>query len=172
MNWIYESRTGKNRPTLLKSDIDKITKELDAEQQIYETLHKDISTTETQIKEIKKWFTEHEHFKDIIPHISLILNLIHETEIARNQKLSNEKTLISLNKTLEAQEKKLTQAKTERENLEKHLPKEIILWRSRLVEGSPVPGMREHTPSDKTKYRHFGRVFTIRKIGRTQRKCR
>lgn len=107
---------------------------MDAEQQIYETLHKDISTTETQIKEIKKWFTEHEHFKDIIPHISLILNLIHETEIARNQKLSNEKTLISLNKTLEAQEKKLTQAKTERENLEKHLPKEIILWRSRLVE--------------------------------------
>ena len=112
---------------------------MDAEQQIYETLHKDISTTETQIKEIKKWFTEHEHFKDIIPHISLILNLIHETEIARNQKLSNEKTLISLNKTLEAQEKKLTQAKTERENLEKHLPKEIILWRSRLVEGSPCP---------------------------------
>lgn len=130
---------GKKQTDTLKSDIDKITKELDAEQQIYETLHKDISTTETQIKEIKKWFTEHEHFKDIIPHISLILNLIHETEIARNQKLSNEKTLISLNKTLEAQEKKLTQIRTERENLEKHLPKEIILWRSRLTEGTPCP---------------------------------
>lgn len=130
---------GKKQTDTLKSDIDKITKELDAEQQIYKTLHKDISTTETQIKEIKKWFTEHDHFKDIIPHTSLILNLIRETEIARNQKLSNENTLTSLNKTLETQEKKLTQAKTERENLEKHLPKEIIQWRLRLVEGTPCP---------------------------------
>ena len=130
---------GKKQTDTLKSDIDKITKELDAEQQIYKTLHKDISTTETQIKEIKKWFTEHDHFKDIIPHISLILNLIRETEIAREQKRSNENILTSLNKTLEAQEKKLTQARTERENLEKHLPKEIIQWRLRLVEGTPCP---------------------------------
>ena len=130
---------GKKQTDTLKSDIDKITKELDAEQQIYKTLHNDIFTTETQVKEIKKWFTEHHHFKDIIPHTSLILNLIRETEIARNQKLSNENTLTSLNKTLEAQEKKLTQAKTERENLEKHLPKEIIQWRLRLVEGTPCP---------------------------------
>ena len=120
-------------------EIDKIVSELKSEQVGCDSLQREIATTETRLKEIEEWFASHDRFKAIIPHTSLILNLIRETEIACEQKKSNEKTLETLRKSLETEESKLNRAKGERESLEKYLPKEIIQWRSQLVEGAPCP---------------------------------
>lgn len=130
---------GKKQTEAIRSDIDKTAKELNAVQRETEILQKNTIATGTQIKEIDEWFAAHECYRNIIPHTSLILNLIQETDIARKQKLSNEKTLATLNKTIEEQESKLIRLKTEREDLEKRLPKEITLWRARLSEGTPCP---------------------------------
>ncbi|WP_455498745.1 AAA family ATPase [Coprobacter sp.] len=129
----------KKQTERLHSDREKTINELKAVQQETEILQKNIIETEVQIKENNEWFATHEYFKNIFPHISLIQNLIQEADIAQKQKLSNEETYSVLNQTIEEQEKKLIQLRTERENLEKRLPKEIILWRARLSEGTPCP---------------------------------
>lgn len=134
--WI---ENGKKQTEAVRSDIDITTNELKTVQQETENIRNSMLLTETRIKEINEWFAAYGHFKDIIPHTSLILNLIQETEIARKQKHSNEETLTTLNRTIGEQEKKLIQLKSERENLEKLLPKEILVWRARLSEGTPCP---------------------------------
>lgn len=117
--------------------------------QAYDTkaeIDKSIETTQTAIRSakatvllIEEWFTHNNHYKDIIPRVDLILNLLIDATTAQKQSVVNSKTLAKSKTLLNNNTATLKDLNEEAERLNKLLPAEVIALRSKLTEGEPCP---------------------------------
>ncbi|MDR1475179.1 MAG: AAA family ATPase [Holosporales bacterium] len=128
------------------------TNELEAEKehkQASETkteIEKSIETTQNAIRlgtesilQIDEWFGKNGHYKNIIPRVDLILNLITDATTANKQSAVNSKTLSGSTTLLDNDMATLKQLNEEAERLNKLLPAEVIALRAKLTEGEPCP---------------------------------
>lgn len=98
-----------------------------------------IEAAEHTIVKIKSWFEENAQYKEIIPSVGLIVNLLNDADAAKNQGARNAKTLVESREVVEREVKKLAALNEEAERLNKLLPAEIALLRSKLADGVPCP---------------------------------
>ncbi|MEG1556229.1 MAG: AAA family ATPase [Bacteroidales bacterium] len=104
-----------------------------------ESILKEIEMAEQLVVKIKIWFEKHESYKEIIPRIDLIFNLLEDAIMANKQGLNNAHTLSSSNIILENETKQLSNLVLEAERLNHLLPTEIVLLRAKLEENVPCP---------------------------------
>ncbi|MDR2810261.1 MAG: AAA family ATPase [Tannerellaceae bacterium] len=99
------------------------------------------------ISKLTAWFEQHQAYREIIPRIDLIVNLLDDAAAATKQEAINRKTLDGTNALLDAAATRLTELTKESERLNKLLPAEIAALRLRLEEGKPCPVCgSEHHP--------------------------
>lgn len=99
----------------------------------------DLEAAELTIVKIKSWFEKNAQYKEIIPSVGLIVNLLNDADAAKKQGARNAKTLVASKEAVEREVKKLAALNEEAERLNKLLPAEIALLRSKLTEGVPCP---------------------------------
>lgn len=106
----------------------------------------DIKATESAIKDVRQkqektklWFKENEKYKEIVPRIELILNLLNDATASREQGKKNGETLAKNKLVLEGNKMKLADKEKERDRLNSLLPTEIATLRAKLAEGKPCP---------------------------------
>ncbi|MDR3140898.1 MAG: AAA family ATPase [Tannerellaceae bacterium] len=109
-------------------------------------LGKSIVKTQTSIDSAKEtasqarlWFSQNEQYKDIIPRVELIVNLLDDATAAIKQKANNAKTLADSNTLLASATVKRAELLAESERLNKLLPAEITALRLKLEDGKPCP---------------------------------
>lgn len=109
-----------------------------------------IETAEKKIEKIIIWFDENKQYKDIVPRVDLIVNLLSDVEAAQKQGANNSKTLAESKETLIIDEQKLAELKTEADRLNSLLPAEIAILRAKLKDGNPCPvcGSLHHPMAD------------------------
>lgn len=98
-----------------------------------------IETAEKTIEKINVWFDNQKHYKEIVPRVDLIINLLNDVETAQKQGANNLKTLAKSKEVLIIEEQKLSELKTEAERLNNLLPAEIAELRAKLNDGKPCP---------------------------------
>ncbi len=98
-----------------------------------------IETAEKTIEKNRLWFDDHKQYKEIIPRVELIVNLLCDVETANTQKSNNLKILAKSKEILFSDTTKLAEFTTEAERLNKLLPTEIATLRAKLQEGNPCP---------------------------------
>ena len=106
-----------------------------------------IQEAEKKRKAISTWLESVIQYKEIIPRIDLIVNLLDDATTAQKQKANNIKTLEALTVILDNEILQLKTLQTESERLNALLPAEIALLRAKLTEGMPCPvcGSLHHT---------------------------
>lgn len=93
-----------------------------------------------QAKEaIEKWYLKHEQYKDIVPRVDLIINLLDIAKTAQKQKESTSAGLESGKALLQSYLNQLKQQEEEAEKLNHLLPTEVLRLREKLEEGEPCP---------------------------------
>lgn len=114
-----------------------------------ETTNKAIELATKAISQIDTWFEKHERYKEIIPRIELILNLLTDASVANKQSIINSKTLTESKAILNEDTLTLKHLNEEAERLNKLLPAEIAVLRARLTDGLPclVCGSLHHPAS-------------------------
>lgn len=100
---------------------------------------KAIETATKTVSQIDIWFEKHIRYKNIIPRIDLILNLLSDAENATNQSMSNSKTLSESKSMLNEDIAALELVNKESERLNKLLSSEIAALRTGLTDGVPCP---------------------------------
>lgn len=96
---------------------------------------------------LKKWYADNDQYKDIVPRIDLIINLLDTAKTAKSQQESISKSLESGQVMLKTYHNQLKQLEEEAEKLNNLLPTEILNLRGKLEEGKPCPvcGSIHHT---------------------------
>ncbi len=124
----------------------KTKKELETLQQEESLLRKSIATAENEKKELETWFTQHALYATIVPKSDIIITNIKDIEDSHTQIGKREKLIAEATTLLTNDEKRLKAKESEAETLNRMLPAEITILRSRLVEGEPCPvcGSRHH----------------------------
>lgn len=105
---------------------------------------------ESKINIINTWFSDNGIYKEIIPRIELILNLIEDGYSSLELSKSNELLLNKSCKLLEVDAKKLINLQEEADRLNKLLPAEVASLRAKLTDGKPCPvcGSLHHITTD------------------------
>lgn len=98
-----------------------------------------IKKTEEKLADISIWFDRNAQYKEIIPRIELIVNLLDDAGAATKQGAINAQTLAGSEKVLTRDKEKLAIRKAESERLNALLPAEIAALREKLVDGTPCP---------------------------------
>lgn len=109
-------------------------------------IEKSIATTESSIKvaeqkimEIATWFDNNSQYKEIIPRVELVINLLDDAVTATKQGANNTKILADNETVLTSDRLKRTTLRAEAERLDSLLPAEIATLREKLVDGAPCP---------------------------------
>jgi exonuclease SbcC len=106
-----------------------------------------IHSAKETASQIKSWFDQNEQYRDIIPRVELIVNLLDDATAAIKQKANNTKTLADSNALLAGATVKRAELTAESERLNKLLPAEITALRVKLEDGKPCPVCgSEHHP--------------------------
>jgi exonuclease SbcC len=137
-----------------KSNAEEAEKEYNQAGEKKNKLGKSIVKIQTSINSAKetasdtsRWFNQNEQYKDIIPRVELIVNLLDDTTAAIKQKANNAKTLADSNALLAGATVKRAELTAESERLNKLLPAEITILRLKLEVGKPCPVCgSEHHP--------------------------
>lgn len=136
--------------TLSLSEVQKEVKSIEKQK---ENISLNITKSTKELEESRKnvnklldWFDENKHISTIIPKSELILSYINDASNAKMQSDSNIRQISSVEKLLTSDNKKLFKWQQEAERLNRLLPTEIALLRTRLVENEPCPvcGSRQH----------------------------
>ena len=124
-------------------------KKIKLEKSIAET-QSSINSAKETIAHIELWFNQNQPYREIIPRIDLIVNLLDDASAAMKQKVNNAKILADSKVLLDNETAKLEALATESERLNRILPAEIALLRKRLKPGKPCPvcGSEHHPYSD------------------------
>ncbi|MDR0748074.1 MAG: AAA family ATPase [Tannerellaceae bacterium] len=106
-----------------------------------------ILSAKEMASQARLWFNQHEPYREIIPRVELIVNLLDDATAASKQKADNEKTLAASNTLLASATVKRAELIAESERLNKLLPAEVTALRLRLEDGKPCPVCgSEHHP--------------------------
>jgi exonuclease SbcC len=129
-----------------KSNAEEAEKEYNQAEEKKNRLGKSIVKMQTAIHCAKEtashallWFSQNEQYRDIVPRVELIVNLLDDTTAAIRQKAANAKTLAGSNTLLASATVKRAELAAESERLNKLLPAEITALRLKLEDGKPCP---------------------------------
>jgi exonuclease SbcC len=143
---ILRARDMDVRLTALKSGVEEAEKERNAAQAtgqkteaILRTLVKDIETTETALRKYEQWFEKGSVHQAMAPKTDLIVALLDEAQLTR-QDMDQHATRQKESQTLlEAKTAEIRQLEQELEQLNAALPAEVAALRAGLTEGEPCP---------------------------------
>lgn len=124
----------------------EIQKELESLQKQQKEAEQNLSAFQTQLQKakdtkdtLKKWYADNEQYKEIVPRIDLIINLIDTANTTKKQQESISKSLESSQVMLKTYHNQSKQLEEEAERLNNLLPTEILDLREKLEEGKPCP---------------------------------
>jgi exonuclease SbcC len=104
-----------------------------------QNINNNLSETKKRTGIINKWFEEKKPFKDIIPHVDLIVATLGDIQFAEEQIRTASENLKTGNAVLSSQKETLERLEKESERLNSLLPAEILNLRGKLKEGEPCP---------------------------------
>ncbi|MEG2791265.1 MAG: AAA family ATPase [Odoribacter sp.] len=118
------------------------TQAVEAKAKIEKTIvatQKAIETTGQNILKINQWLEANSSYKEIVPRMDLIINLLNDLTIATQQGAYNNKTLTASKEILDNDVYQLGEQKQEAERLNNLLPAEIATLRAKLTDNTPCP---------------------------------
>lgn len=104
-----------------------------------ELIRKQESETGEKRELLSKWFADREVYRDMIPHIDLIISFLDDAKHTREQQIKASESLNGNIALLQTLENKLDLLENEAERLNQILPGEIVHWREKLENGKPCP---------------------------------
>lgn len=133
----------------IKNVREKITEtqtELASLQKQQKAAEQNLSAFQTQLQKaketkeiLKKWYADNQQYKEIVPRIDLIINLLNTVKTANKQQESISKSLNSGQAMLQTYHSQLKQLEEEAERLNNLLPTEILILREKLEDDKPCP---------------------------------
>lgn len=106
---------------------------------LIKSYQKDLKTGEQILNTIKSWFESHDLYKEIVPRIDLIVNLLSDAQASQSQSVKASRSLETNNSILKLRKEKLEKSEKEYERLNTLLPSEILALRLKLEDNMPCP---------------------------------
>ncbi|MDR2057666.1 MAG: AAA family ATPase [Dysgonamonadaceae bacterium] len=100
---------------------------------------KEIETARTERNRLIGWFEEHRVYQQIISQKDLIINLLNDSQTAKEQSIRNRKIKEDNENFWKTEVRRLTELNSKLEQLNRILPTEIATLRAKLQEGLPCP---------------------------------
>jgi exonuclease SbcC len=129
-----------------KTNLEEAEKEYVRAEEHQRKLEKTIATTQAAIlpaqktvSDITAWFDGKNQYREIIPRMDLILNLLDGAAAAARQEAANIALLAEVNAALPGEKALLDELAGEAERLNRLLPAEIAALRAKLQDGIPCP---------------------------------
>lgn len=108
-------------------------------EQHIQTFQKDLKTGEQILNTLSDWFGAHDAYKEIVPRIDLIINLLSDAQISKSQSQKASKSIETNIVILKTYKEKLEKSEKEYERLNNLLPSEILALRLKLQDNMPCP---------------------------------
>lgn len=108
-------------------------------EQHIQIFQKDLKTGEQILNTLNEWFEEHNSYKEIVPRIDLIVNLLTDAHISQSQSVKAANSLESNLSRLKIRKEKLEKSEKEYERLNNLLSSEILALRLKLEDNVPCP---------------------------------
>ncbi|MDR0348710.1 MAG: AAA family ATPase [Tannerella sp.] len=125
--------------TALQKELDSLLMQQKTSEQQLKSFQATLQKTGQTKEALEKWLDEHEPYREIVPRIDLVINLIETAQTAKKQQENTSESLKSGREMLQINVSRLKQWQEEAERLNKLLPAEILHLRTRLEEGKPCP---------------------------------
>lgn len=123
-----------------------IGKELNGDIGKQEGLERKITECEQTVKKLEKkqldiaaWFERYQGYANLIPVIELVVSMLANWELAKEQTNLNRKTLDEIRSLAEVEQSRLKEMQEEAERLNHLQPAEVVLLRAQLRNGEPCP---------------------------------
>lgn len=104
-----------------------------------QTFQKDLKTGEQILNTLNDWFEKHDSYKEIVPRIDLIVNLLNDAQVSKSQSVKASNSLETNLSILKTRKEKLEKSEKEYERLNSLLPSEILALRLKLEDNVPCP---------------------------------
>lgn len=104
-----------------------------------QTFQKDLKTGEQILNALNEWFEKHDSYKEIVPRIDLIVNLLNDAQISQSQSVKAANSLETNLSILKTRKDKLEKSEKEYERLNTLLPGEVLALRLKLKDNMPCP---------------------------------
>lgn len=108
-------------------------------EQYIQAFQKDLKTGEQILNTLNEWFEKNDSYKEIVPRIDLIVNLLNDAQISQSQSVKAANSLETNLSILKARKEKLEKSEKEYERLNGLLPSEILALRLKLEDNMPCP---------------------------------
>lgn len=129
-----------------KKQLEEMQKEIKIALQGKQRLEQAVVHTRQKIKQLTEkqemvcgWFAKYAAYSQLVPVIELVTSLLVNLETVNAQIASNRVLLEEVKKAAETEEGRFKLLQEEAERLNRLLPAEVVLLRSRLQEGMPCP---------------------------------
>lgn len=99
----------------------------------------DLEMAGRSLAALRLWFEEKAQYREVIPRVELIVNLLDDAAASRRQVASHTRIFEESQEVLEGEMKRLELFQAEAERLNGLLPAEVAMLRARLEEGVPCP---------------------------------
>lgn len=106
---------------------------------LVQTLEKDLKTGEQILNTLHEWFEKHTSYKEIVPRIDLIVNLLKDAQGSKSQSEKATHSLQTNLSILKTRKEKLEKSEKEYERLNNLLPGEVLALRLKLEDNMPCP---------------------------------
>lgn len=121
-------------------------KEQKADVEKQDALKEKITRWERGVKELSEkqlaitgWFEHYKAYAGLIPVIELVISMLANWDIAKEQKSLNQKALEEITALAEVERQRLKEMQEEAERLNHLQPAEVVLLRAQLRDGEPCP---------------------------------
>lgn len=104
-----------------------------------QTFQKDLKMGEQILNTLNDWFEKHDSYKEIVPRIDLIVNLLNDAQVSKSQSVKASNSLETNLSILKTRKEKLEKSEKEYERLNSLLPSEILALRLKLEDNVPCP---------------------------------
>lgn len=104
-----------------------------------QTFQKDLKTGEQILITLNEWFEKHDSYKEIVPRIELVVNLLNDVQVSKSQSAKASNSLETNLSILKTRKEKVEKSEKEYERLNNLLPGEILALRLKLEDNVPCP---------------------------------
>lgn len=104
-----------------------------------QTFQKDLKTGEQILITLNEWFEKHDSYKEIVPRIELVVNLLNDVQVSKSQSAKASNSLETNLSILKTRKEKVEKSEKEYERLNNLLSSEILALRLKLEDNVPCP---------------------------------